>query len=355
MPSDGSIFGLRAGVMAGLFVVGCASAPPTPPAGPAAPARPRSYAMSAVALPGATADGVGMDYLLYDSRTSALWVPAGNTGSVDVIAAAGTVHRIEGFATAEVERRGAKRTVGPSAAALGPRGTVYIGNRGDSSICAVDETTLALGTCSKLDASPDGVIHVPLTHEVWVTTPRDKSVRVLDDTTLAQKARLAYDGAPEGFAIDEQRHRFYTNLEDKDVTLAVDLVTHATLATWQPSCGEDGPHGIRGVDGEGLLIVACSDKVEVLDVGHDGKIVGSIKVGDGVDDLDYEPASRRVFAGGAGAGSLTIGVLGKDGSLTTESVVPTAKGARNGVVGRSGQVYLSHSRPGEILVVTPAP
>lgn len=311
--------------------------------------------MSAIALPGATADGVGMDYLLYDGRTSALWVPAGNTGSVDVIATAGTVRRIEGFATAEVERRGTKRTVGPSAAALGPRGTVYIGNRGDHSICAVDETTLAIGTCSKLDASPDGVIHVPSTHEVWVTTPRDQSVRVLDETTLAQKARLPYDGAPEGFAIDERRHRFYTNLEDKDLTLAVDLASHATVATWHPACGEDGPHGLRGVDGEGLLIVACSDKVEVLDVGHGGTIVGSLRVGDGVDDLDYDAASRRVFAGGAEVGSLTIGVLGKDGSLTAESVVPTAKGARNGVVGALGRVYLSHSRPGEILVVAPAP
>ena len=332
--------------------VGCAS---TQPAAPAAPAKPPTYATSVIALPGATADGVGMDYLLYDPRTSALWVPAGNTGSVDVIDVAGTVHRIEGFATAEVERRGAKRTVGPSAAALGPRGTVYIGNRGDSSICAVDENTLAVGTCSKLDASPDGVLHVPSAHEVWVTTPRDKSVRVLDDHTLAQKARLAYDGAPEGFAIDLQRNRFYTNLEDKDLTLAVDLRTHATVATWKPGCGEDGPHGIRGVDGEGMLIVACSDKVEVLDVGHDGKVMGSIPVGDGVDDVDYDPASRRVFAGGAEAGSLTIGMLGKDGSLRVESVVPTAKGARNGVVGAGGRIFLSHSRPGEIMVVTPAP
>ncbi len=55
--------------------------------------------------------------------------------------------------------------MGPSSAALGD-GVVYVGNRGDQSVCAVDERTLARGTCATLDASPDGILYVPSTHEV---------------------------------------------------------------------------------------------------------------------------------------------------------------------------------------------
>jgi DNA-binding beta-propeller fold protein YncE len=196
---------------------------------------------------------------------------------------------------------------------------------------------------------------VPVRNEVWVTTPRDQSIRVLDGTTLAQVAAIKFDGAPEGFAVDATRGRFYTNLEDKDLTLAIDLASRATVATWHPACGEEGPHGIRLLEKEGLLIVACDAKIEVLDVGHDGHVVSELATGAGVDDVDYDPATRRVFVGGAAAATLTIASLSPAGALASAAVIPTAKGARNGVVGAGGRVYLAHSRPGEIVVVAPAP
>jgi hypothetical protein len=360
----------NAGCAVGLAIVmiGCGSsssepARPAPPGGapgalPAAAGLPAAggYATTTVALPGAGPDGVAMDYLAYDPRTHAVWVPAGNTGAVDVIdVATGKLSRIDGFVTQEIERRGVRRRVGPSAAALGDRGTVYVGSRGDSSICAIDETSLARRACQSLDAMPDGIAYVASTHEVWVTTPRDKSIRVLDAVTLAQKARLAFDGAPEGFAPDNTRGRFYTNLEDKDVTLAIDLASHATVATWPAHCGEDGPHGLRLAEPEGMLLVACSTRVESLDVGHGGAQLGSIDTGDGVDDLDYAPADHRVYVGAAAAAKLTIATLDARGGLALVASVPTQAGARNGVVTRDGRVYLSHSKASELIVVAPSP
>lgn len=310
--------------------------------------------MSALALPGGGPDGIGMDYLVYNPRTNTVWVPAGNTGSVDVIdVATGKLSRIEGFSTQEIERRGVKRRVGPSAAALGDRGTVYVGNRGDSSVCAVDETSLTKRTCAKLDSSPDGIAYVAKTREVWVTTPRDKSIRVLDGTTLAQKARLPFEGAPEGFAPDNTRGRFYTNLEDKDVTLAIDLASHKTVATWKSNCGEDGPHGLRLAEVEGILLVACSARLESLDVGHDGAQLGSIDTGDGVDDFDYSASDHRVYVGAAKAAKLTVALLDSKGGLSSVASVPTKEGARNGVVTSDGRVYLSHSKESELIVVAP--
>jgi DNA-binding beta-propeller fold protein YncE len=346
-----------------LFAIACGSpqhepSPATSAAstpGPGgAPASTGPFATSTVALPGGGPDGILMDYLLYNPRTDTIWVPAGNTGSVDVIAVAtGKLSRVEGFATQEIERRGVKRLVGPSAAALGDRGTVYVGNRGDSSICAVDETSLARGTCTKLDAMPDGVAYVAKTREVWVTTPRDQSIRVLDATTLAQKARLPFDGAPEGFAPDNARARFYTNLEDKDVTLSIDLASRKTVATWKSSCGEDGPHGLRLAEAEGILLVACSARVESLDVAHDGAQLGSIDTGDGVDDIDYVASTHHVYVGAAKAATLTVASLDPKGSLAVLASVPTKEGARNGVVTQDGRVYLSHSRASELILVTP--
>jgi DNA-binding beta-propeller fold protein YncE len=348
-----------------LVVVGCSGSKPTSvepgtgamaaPAASPAPTPDTKYAAAPLALPGSGPDGVGMDYVIFNPRTRTVWAPAGNTAAVDVVdIATRHIAQVTGFPTQEVERGGRKRTIGPSSATLGEAGTVYVGNRGDSTVCAVDEAKLARGTCGKLDSSPDGIAYVAKTKEVWVTTPRDKSIRVLDATTLAEKARIPFDGDPEGFAVDATRNRFYTNLEDKDLTLAIDLTSHATVATWKPACGEAGPRGLRIAEAEGFLVVACTAKIETLDVGHDGAIIGSVDTGAGVDDLDYIPANHMVYVGAAKDAKLTIASLDAKGALASVVVVPTKPGARNPAAATDGSVYLPNSQGGELVVVAPA-
>lgn len=312
------------------------------------------YTTRPIALPGGGSDGVGMDMLAYDARTNAVWIPAGNTGAVDVLdVASGKLSQIGGFPTAEVERRGHKRTVGPSAAAVGDK-VVYIADRADSSICAIDEATLAKRTCATLDGRPDAVAYVAKAHEVWVTTPHDSAILVLDATTLQTKAKIPLPGAPEGAAVDGTRARFYTNLEDKDQTLAIDLDSHAVQATWQAHCGEDGPHGLALAEPAGHLFIACTAKIEAMDIAKDGAILGSLDAGDGIDDIDYAPATHTLYVGAARAGTLTIATVAASGALSSRAVVPTQQGARNGVVDAHGTVYLAHSTGGELIAVAPA-
>src|SRR2546427_11492527 len=88
-----------------------------------------NYELKAISLPGASG-AVALDYFAYDRATGKLWVPASNTGSVDVIdEKTDAVSQITGFPTGEIERRGKKNTVGPTAARAG-EGVVYIGDRG---------------------------------------------------------------------------------------------------------------------------------------------------------------------------------------------------------------------------------
>jgi len=324
---------------------------------PIANAADPTYTVHMQALPGASANGISMDYIIFDPATHAVWVPAGNTGAVDVVdPATGKVRQITGFPTAEMGSGDRKRVVGPSSVTAGD-GTIYIGNRGDSTVCAVNPKTLVRGTCHKVDSMPDGLAYVGTTKEVWVTTPREKSIRILDAATLNEKAKLTFEGNPEGFAVDAKRGRFYTNMEDKDQTLAIDLKTRKTVATWKSTCGEDGPHGIRVDEKAGHLFIACSTRTEVMDVGHDGAILSSIDTGDGVDDLDYSPATHLVYVGAAKAGLLTVAHADASGKLTIVAKVPVHTGARNPAVTNDGTVFLAHSGLGklsDLVVASPA-
>lgn len=313
------------------------------------------YAVSALHLPGASAAGISMDYIAFDAATHSLWVPAGNTGAVDVVDTRDrSVRQISGLPTAEVTTGERKRVVGPSSVSVGA-GWVYVGNRGDSSVCAFDERTLARGACHKLDSMPDAVVYVLATKEVWVTTPRDRSIHVLDAGKLDEKAKLSFDGSPEGYSVDA--HRFYTNLEDKDRTLAIDLQSRKTAATWKPNCGEDGPRGLRADAAAGQLLVACTGRVEVLDIAHAGAVLSALDTGDGVDDFDYVPATHQLYVGAAKAGRLTIASVDAHGKLSVASTVETPQGARNPIVGDDGVVYLAHTQAfgtlSDITVVSP--
>src|SRR6267142_722544 len=205
-----------------LFVVTAALAAPPPPA-PAPPVA-TSAAVTSLLLPGAPADGVALDYLVVDRARHRVWVPAGGTGSADVIdTRTQAISRVEKFPVADVERNGKKRKVGPSSATVGD-GVVYVGDRADSSVCAVDAVTLERRGCATLASMPDGVAFVAATKEVWVTTPRDQSIVILDvKTPGAPKTagRITLDGDPEGYAVDDAHGFFYTNLEDKDRTLRI--------------------------------------------------------------------------------------------------------------------------------------
>jgi hypothetical protein len=325
-------------LLAAWLAAGCARSTTTAQRAAAAPSTPSPRT---IALPGAPPGGVFLDYLAYDPAHDRVWVPAGGTG------------RVDGFATKEVERYGQKRLVGPSSATIGD-GVVYVGNRGDSTVCAIDAAKLVRGDCATLDESPDGLAWVSSTKEVWVTTPRDESIRILDVSTPGHpvaKARIPFEGEPEGFAVDDARGAFFTNLEDLDRTLVVDLRSHAVLKTFASNCGKGGPKGLAFDAPADHLVVVCPDRLETLDVARDGAIVGTLAAGDGLDAIDLLPSRRLVVAAAARAEKVTFATLAADGSLAAAATVPTAKGARNAVLTSDGTAFVADGPASSILVV----
>jgi DNA-binding beta-propeller fold protein YncE len=351
-----AMFFKRSVVFAGLVIVLAAlatSISATPQNGSTA----SRYTVSTLPLPDNGTGDVSMDYIAFDPATNNLWVPGGNTGAVDVVdVGSRKVRQIQNLPTASVQNRGGTRVLGPSGVSIG-EGVVYVGNRGSSEVCAFDARTLARGACAHLDSRPDGVAYVAPTKEVWVTTPGEQGIRVLDATTLIQKVKLTYPGNPEGYAVDAKRGRFYTNLEDKDRTVAIDLKTRATVATWNPACGGGGPHGLGLDEAAGHLFIGCDSAAEVMNVGGDGAILSKVDTGDGVDDIHYAPATHLLYVGAARAATLTIARADGAGKLTMVAQVATQNGARNGVVTKDGTVFLAHGggvKLPALVVVSPA-
>lgn len=306
---------------------------------------------SSIALPGPSP--VGMDYLAYDPDTAQLFVPASNTGKLDIVdTKTGKVTSMDGWATA---KRG-ERTAGITAATVGA-GYVFVGNRADASICAVEIKSMTRKGCVTLPAGLDGVFYVAPTREVWVTTPDAKSLQLIsvqDPAAPRLTGALKLEGEPEGYAVDEQRGIVFTNLEDRNKTLVIDARARKVTDTWDTGCGAKGPRGLAVDTASMHLFVACAvEGLRALD-SH-GKIVGQIETGAGVDNIDWNASKKLLYVASREEGKLTVVQAGADGSLKQVSTAPTFKGGRTVMIDGAGNAYIPDSKGGRLFVVKAAP
>jgi DNA-binding beta-propeller fold protein YncE len=353
----------------------CAGAPEPPPTAapniadvPSATATPETRALApsaavidsgppsdsglAVALPAVRA-AAAVDYIAYEPGRERVWVPVANTGSVDVFdIATRTFTRIDGFTTSERDVKGSKRTMGPSAVSIGD-GFAYVGNGATQEVCSVSTITLTVGMCLKLSTPTDGVAYVPSAKEVWVTTPRVQAIAVLDASkpeALVFKTTVKLDGAPEGYAVDERRGLFFTNLEDRNKTVVIDVKSHKSKATWSLDCSSDGPRGIAADAKRGFLYVACTDQLLVLDGGRNGAKLAVLDTGGGVDNVDWLEAQQLLYVAAGKAATLTVAHVDDRGQLSVVARRATVDGARNGVADGSGNAYVVDRANARLLV-----
>lgn len=308
-----------------------------------------AIATTAVPLPGG-AGPIVLDYLGTDPDLSRVWVPAGN-GRVNVIDASTlAVTSIDGFQT---ERRN-DRDVGPSSVAVGDA-FAWVGNRSGPALCAIDLKSLERKGCLVLPSTPDGIAWVAPTQEVWITTPGDQSLTLVDvrkPGTPLLASKIPLPGAPEGYAVDPARGLFYTNLKDRDRTLAIDVKTRKIVSTWNPRCGEDGPRGLILDAARGHLFVACTEGVKTLSA-RTGAILGEISAGAGIDNFDADLPSHTLYVAAGKTGILTLVRVSEKGGLTRASTTPTAKGARVVVVAGKGAAFVADPAGGRVLVLQP--
>jgi DNA-binding beta-propeller fold protein YncE len=323
---------------------------------------PTEYKLKPIPLHGGNGPIV-LDHLAYDQSTNRLWVPASNIGNVDVIDCnSDAVSHVSGFSTADLELEGRKAQLGPTAVTIG-NGVVYIGNRGESSLCVIDSEALARGECvpvsrasSESDTGPHQVVYISSIRQVWVTTGSGKSIQIFDVSDRGHpkfRTKIDLGGETEGAAIDIKRGCFYTNISEKGATIAIDLRTHKVLSTWE--LGTNELQGLALDRQRGFLFVACTDHVVNLDIAHDGKLLDSIATGAGLDDIDFSTEQKLLYAAASVTATLSIIEVGDDGKFRLKALVPTAKGARGVVAGTGATAYLIDPAKGQILKLTYEP
>jgi len=294
--------------------------------------------------------GIGFDDLVYAPGLKKVLAPAGRSGNLVLVdPATRAAAAIAGFKTSPSYAGG--HDDGVTSADEGG-GVLFATDRTALTISVVDPARKKVVASAPLATSPDYARWVAATSEVWVSEPDKEQIEVFAFTggekpALTRAALIPVPGGPESLVVDASRGKAYAHLW-KGRTVAVDVKTRAVGAAWPNGC--EGSRGIALDEKRGWVFAGCKEGAgTVLDALHDGKVLSSLKAGDGVDVIAYDPARRHLYLPGAHSATMAVVAVAADGGLSLLGTVPTAKGAHCATADDRGGVWVCDPDRGRLL------
>lgn len=200
-----------------------------------------------------------------------------------------------------------------------------------------DEATGALLASVPVAKGPDAAALDPKSGLVVVAGHAGGAVTLVDPRTRRAVGDIQVGGTLEEVAADG-RGRVFVNVEDRNEIAVVDVGARKTVAHW-PLKGCEGPTGLAYDPDDRLLIAAC-DGVTVLVRASDGKLVQTLKTGQGADGAAYDARRRRAFVPAGRDGTLSVIAIEK-GHASVVQTLRTDVGARTLALDeRTGRIYL---------------
>lgn len=184
-----------------------------------------------------------------------------------------------------------------------------------------DSKTLEPIKSIKVEGRPDAILFEPLTERVYVFSHATPNATVLDAKDGSIVGAIDLGGAPEQAASDEKGH-VYVNLEDKDSVAVIDVSTMKLSATYSLGGKGGGPAGLAFDAKNRVLFAFCAEPAVCVALSaDDGKILGTMPIGEHNDSAVFNPATMEAF-GSQRDGTLTVI---KETSPTTFEVAQNVK------------------------------
>ncbi len=267
----------------------------------------------------------GWDYLSYDAKHGRVLV-ARTTG-------------VDAFdpKTRKVTAAFAPAAWGHAAFAVNGGTELLITNGAKGLATFVDAETGAAVASVATGIAPDDAIVEPRSGLLLVMNHAGGDITLIDPKAHKAVGTIPVGGTLEASAVDGLGHAF-VNIENKNQIAVVDVAARKVTARYDLA-GCEGPTGIAYAAADKLLISAC-DGVAVIVRADTGKLVRSIKVGDGADGVAYDAARGLAFVPAGHDGTLAV-IRVAHGDATLIDTVPTQKGARTITLDpATGRVFL---------------
>jgi DNA-binding beta-propeller fold protein YncE len=255
----------------------------------------------------------GWDYLTFDNAERRLFISHGtrvmvyDIGNKKIAGEISNTEGVHGIAIANESGHG------------------FTSNGKSNSVLMFDLKTLDTLKRIAVGVKPDAIIYDPFSKIVIACNGGSDNATLIDASTGNVKTTIALGGGPE-FAVSDGKGHVYINIEDKNEVVDIDMKNFKVLHHWGLKGGE-GPTGIAMDILTHRLFIGCANKLMVIVNSDNGKIVGELPIGKGVDAVVFDP-EKKVALSSNGEGTLTVVKEINSDKFEVTETVSTLPGAR---------------------------
>jgi len=218
-------------------------------------------------------------------------------------------------------------TQGVHGIALAPElGRGFISNGRANTVTIFDLKTLKTLDTVKAGTNPDAIIYDRVTERVFAFNGRSKDATVMNAADGSVVGTFPVGGKPE-FAVSDGQGSVYVNVEDTSELLQIDARKMSVLHRW-PMAPCQEPSGLAMDLKTRRLFAVCGNEMLAVIDADSGKIVATLKIGEGPDAAAFDPSTNYVFSSNGETGTLTVIHEDSPDKYSVVETVPTRKSAR---------------------------
>ena len=197
----------------------------------------------------------------------------------------------------------------------------------EGSVSILDLQTLKLaGTVALAGKDPDAILYDPSSKRVFTFNGGGtQDATAIDAATGKVLGNIPLGGKPETAQADGAGH-IYANVEDKSKIVVFDAQSFRILATWAIAPCEE-PSGLAIDVAHKRLFAGCHNQLMAVVDYTNGKVLGTVPIGKGVDANRYDPGTGLAFAS-CGDGTVTVAHEDSPGKYVVVQSIATQRGAR---------------------------
>ena len=267
------------------------------------------------------------DHLTADLKNDRLFVVPEDNKSVEVygLHSGKFLHSIKGIG------------VGHSVVYRADINRIFVSDGTDADLKIFDGASYALLKKVPLRADADATGYDPVTHNLYIANGGLDAklnygfLSIVNTDTGEKVGEIKIDSNRlEAMVVEKSGPRLFLNMTEKNSIGVIDRKKNAVAAVW-PAKGGHVNAAIAIDEQHHRLFVACRDGKLVVMNSDTGKVLQVLPIATGVDDMVYDPASKRIYvACGEGfvnvyeetdpdhyqsLGKIATGPLGKTGLL----------------------------------------
>ncbi len=177
---------------------------------------------------------------------------------------------------------------------------IFFGDDEEHKVVIVDYTTLKKTNEIAVTGPVDDVLYCPKNGMVYADHDDGEDIWVIDAKTEKIVSTITIPTAPEKIEYDKASDRIYQNIKSNNTVVVIDPATNKVEKTFD-TAPATGPHGMV-VDGktQRLFSAGSNGKLVVIDL-KTGKVISTVDIEKGVDQIAFDQGNQRIYCACRGA------------------------------------------------------